>query len=97
MGVTDRGPSLTDPQHVVELAEEIYKRKYQEHYERDHPGEFVAIDVVTGQAYVDKHPEVVIEQARKSCPDGVFHLIRIGAAGAFRVSYSSTAAHRWIF
>jgi hypothetical protein len=88
---------LSNLQAIADLGEKIYKDKYQSDLERTHPGEFVAIDVQSGKAYVGKSPESVYEGARKGSPNGLFHLIKIGEEGAYRVSYSSDGEPNGIF
>lgn len=85
-------PRLTDPKAVADLGEKIYAEKYRETYERDFLGQFAVIDVTTEQAYHAPAPEEVIRIARERSPQGVFHMIRVGEAGAFRVSYTARAA-----
>ena len=81
------------PQEVAKRGEEIYARDHRERLEAESTDQFVAIDVSSGQAYVAPQPEAALEAAREAAPDGVFHLIKIGSEGAFRVSYTSDAAH----
>jgi hypothetical protein len=91
--------SLTTPKAVAELGEKIYREQYQEQYERDHPGKFVAIDVITQKAYISATPEGVLEEAEKDSPHGLFHLIQVGYRGAFRVSHTvpGNEALDWVF
>ncbi len=84
-----------DPQEVAEKGEAIYAAKFQKSYEAEKTGQFVAIDVLTERAYVAPQPEEALDLARSSAPDGVFHLIKIGSEGAFRVSYTSNASSAW--
>jgi hypothetical protein len=79
------------PAKIAEAGERIYAEKYQASLEGQHPGEFVVIDVLNGNPYVARFPEQALEQARSCAPMGVFHLIRIGSPGAFRVSHVSAA------
>ena len=83
-----------NPQGIVEAGERIYKEKYQSEYEKKHFGRFAAIDVNTEKIYVSDVPEKALKDARDDDSEGVFHLIRIGSTGAFRVSYSTNNAHR---
>ena len=87
--------SLTDPGKIAATAEIIYKERYREAYEKDHSGQFVAIDVQDGAAYLGEFPEDALQQARERAPHGVFHLIRIGSPGAFRVSYVGEQSACW--
>jgi hypothetical protein len=77
------------PAKIVEAGERIYAEKYQARLEQERPGSFVAIDVQTGEAYVARFPEQALEDARAHAHTGVFHLIRVGSSGAFRVSHFS--------
>lgn len=88
---------IMNPKEIVERGEQIYRDMYQEAYEREHDGKFVAIDVRTKNAYVGDSPEAVLKDARDDAPQGLFHLIKVGSAGAFRVSYSNNATVDWIF
>ena len=90
-------PQISNPQAVAEAGEKIYREKYRPQYEKDHPGWFLAIEVHSGKAFLAEEPEDALNQARKDSPKGVFHLIRIGASGTFRVSYSSNANRDWVF
>lgn len=78
---------LTDPGKIAEAAEAIYEDQYREDYEQSHDGEYVVIDVATGAAYLGEYAEDALHNARQKAPHGVFHLMRIGAPGAFKVSY----------
>jgi hypothetical protein len=86
---------LTDPKAVAARGEEIYAQRYRESYEAQHRGQFLVIDVTTGEAYLGATPEDAVTRARQQAPSGLFHLIRIGEPGAFRVSYTASAARRF--
>ncbi len=88
---------LSNPKAIAERGEQIYSQKYREVYESEHPGKFVAIDVTTEKAYVSDTPMGAFESARKDAPKGLFHLVKVGSRGAFRVSYTNNATMDWIF
>lgn len=91
-------PRLSNPKAIAELGEKIYREQYKEAYEREHPGQFAAIDTTTGKAYLADAPEVALENARADSPAGLFHLIQVGFAGAIRVSHTNDpTAVDWIF
>lgn len=81
---------LTHPRAIAEKGEQIYNENYKASYESDHPGKFVAIDVLSAKAFVADTPEGAMEEARKQSPKGLFHLMKVGSQGAFRVSYTSS-------
>lgn len=80
---------LDSPDRIAEEGQRIYLAKYRESLERTNIGQFVAIDVLSGQAYVGKFAEIALDEARKKAPNGVFHLVRIGSPGAFKVSFGA--------
>ncbi|MBI3048059.1 MAG: hypothetical protein HYY76_07075 [Acidobacteria bacterium] len=80
---------LDSPDRIAEEGQRLYEERHKANLEQNRRGEYVAIDVLTGNAYIAKFPELAIEEARKQAPNGVFHLIRIGAPGAFKVSFGS--------
>ncbi len=82
---------------MAERGENHYQQKYRSKYESQYIGKFVAIDVATEKAYVGDSARRVVEEARKDSPKGLFHLIKVGAAGAFRVSYTNNATVDWVF
>jgi len=88
---------ISSPRELAERGENIYIEKYKAEYEREFAGKFVAIDVTTGLAYVADSPEDAVERARTEAPKGIFHLLKVGAAGAFRVSYSNNTDVDWLF
>lgn len=88
---------ITNPKAIATLGEKIYTDKYREAYEQDHPGKFVAIDISTEEAFVGNTAEAALDAAQTASPTGVFHLIKVGSPGAFRVSYASNGHLDWIF
>jgi hypothetical protein len=93
MTVTLKG--LDSPERIAEAGEKAYADRYKSLLESTNRGHFVAIDVLTGEAYVAEFPEQALEKARAQAPNGVFHLIRIGAPGAFKVSFGSSRNAFW--
>jgi hypothetical protein len=89
MTSTDKLKTLNTPEKIREEGEEIYARKHKEPLEKSKRGQFVAIDVLTGEAYVAEAAEKALLDARTAAPNGIFHLIRIGAPGAVKASFSS--------
>lgn len=84
-------PSLT-PQDISDRGDAIYKRKFKSSYEKEHPGKFLAIDVETEEGFLGDKPEQAIEAAQAQNINGFFHLVKIGSAGVFRVSFSRSHA-----
>ncbi len=72
--------SLTDPSEIAKAAEEIYNSNHKERLEKSNSGEFA---------------EDALGDAREKAPNGVFHSIRIGSPGAFRVGYVRQQETSW--
>jgi hypothetical protein len=80
---------ISNPREAAARGEKIYAEKYKSAFEAEHYGKFVAIDIITEQAHIADSAEDAIELARKNNPKGIFHLVKVGSTGAFRVSYTS--------
>ena len=88
---------ISNPKDAADLGEKIYQDRYKAVYELEHPGKFVAITVLTEATYIADTPEVALENAYAASPEGIFHLIQVGHAGAFRVSYGQSSSVDWLF
>jgi hypothetical protein len=86
----------SNPKAIAETGEKIYNDKYRAQYESEHSGSFVAINVRTEHATLGATPEEALDEARKNDPLGIFHLIRVGSIGAFRVSYTLHENNDWL-
>ncbi len=73
---------IVDKDEHVDKGKEIYG-KIKDELEPEHKGEFVAIEVDTGDYFVGKDPIEADEKAREKYPDAVFFLARIGYRAAF--------------
>ena len=90
--------NILNPEVIAEKGEDIYLRKLKESLEREHKGEFVAIDIQTEKYFLGKSPEEALEKAKQEVPDRIFHLIRIGYLGVYKVSWSvGSKAYGWVF
>jgi len=58
--------------------------------EPDHHGEYVFLDVATGDYDVDSDPLAAMARARAKHPDTVFYIVRVGYATVGRIG----ARHR---
>jgi hypothetical protein len=86
---------LGSPEKIADAGERIYAEQYKAQLEATQRGHFVAIDVTTGEGYVAEFPEQALGEARAKAPAGIFHLIRVGAPGAFTVSFGHARNDFW--
>lgn len=75
-----------NPHEIAAKGSDIYNRRYRAEFERLHKGEFAAIDIDQETAYLADLPENALAKARAARPEGVFFLLRVGSAGAFKSS-----------
>lgn len=86
MTAQDETPGAVD--RIAQQGNAIYEEHYKQKFESDHQGKFVAIDIIDGVAYLGEFAEDAIQEGREKAPYGVFHLIRIGHPGVFRISHA---------
>jgi len=91
-------PSFNNPRAIAEAGERIYQEKFRAEMEAAHRGKFLAINVVKETASLGDTPEQAFDAARAADPAGVFHLVRVGYAGAFQMSYQfGDGLSDWLF
>jgi len=88
---------ISNPKAAAELGEKIYRERYKDAFEQEHAGKFVAINVLNEDTYISDTPETALDTAYAANPAGLFHLIQVGHAGAFRVSYTQSSSVDWLF
>lgn len=88
---------MTDPLEIAERGQKIYEEKYKDAFEREFLNRFAAIDINTGNVYVADSPTEAILSAQRAKQAGPFHIIKVGAAGVYRVGYSGGGRRDWLF
>lgn len=78
---------MNNPKAIADAGERLYRDRFKADLEAHHMGEFAAINVIKETVVTGATPEAAFEGARTADPDGIFHLVRVGYAGAFQVSY----------
>lgn len=81
-------PIKLEPVDIHQLSEEG-KKIYQElkdNLEMKHKGEYLAIEVETGDYFIGRTIEEAGKKAREKYPNKIFHLIKIGYPGVFNLS-----------
>jgi hypothetical protein len=85
--MTDQIKDFSSAERIAAEGERLYAERHKARLEKSLPGHYVVIDVLTGEAYTGRYPEEALAAARREAPTGLFHLIRIGSSGAYRVSH----------
>ncbi|MCL5011259.1 MAG: hypothetical protein M1127_03605 [Patescibacteria group bacterium] len=90
--------NLLNPEIIAEKGDKIYQEKLKAPLEKEHKGEFVAIEVESERYFLGKTPEEALGVAKKEFSDRIFHLIRVGYTGVYNVSRSiGNKNYGWIF
>jgi hypothetical protein len=75
-------------EEVVEHGTRIYDEKIRPLVEQDHYGEFVAVDVETGDYYLAKDGLAAYRLALSRRPEAILYLAQVGYRGAIRIGAS---------
>jgi len=70
---------------IVQLGEEIYAREIRDQVEPEHNGEFLVLDIVTGNYTLDPDHSRAVKHAIDRHPDGVRYVKRVGYRSAHRI------------
>ena len=82
--------SMLTKDEIARRGREIYERDIRADVERDHDGEFLVVDVATGDYAVGKDDEEVFEHAEAKNPEELFYLMRVGRPAAHRIGGSTS-------
>jgi hypothetical protein len=81
-------PALTKDE-IARRGREIYERDIRAGVEREHDGEFLVVDVVSGDYEVGGDEDELFERLEARNPEGLFFLMRVGRAAAHRIGGSA--------
>ncbi len=73
------------PEEVAQRGEAIYERQIRARVEPEHMGQFVVIDIETGDYELDVDDLVATKRALAKRPGAVLYGLRIGAAAAYHL------------
>ena len=77
---------ILNPDEIVKRGEEIYEEKLKASLEPSNNGKFVAIEVISGDYFVGDTIIEALEKGRTAYPDKLFHTIKIGFKGIYKMS-----------
>lgn len=72
---------------IAQRAGRIYRERHQKKCEPKHNGKCAVIDIEDGSIYLGNFPEDAMREGVNASPNGVFHLMRIGAPNSLRLGY----------
>ena len=76
-------------QDIVARGKRIYDETLRDAAERDHAGEFVTIDVLSGDYHIAPTDSEAALELLKRRPDAVLYGVRIGDTVAYRFGFSN--------
>lgn len=77
-------PELT-AEEIARRGEEIYERDIREKVESSHEGDFLVVDVTTGDYEVDADDVAASDRALGKNPDALLYFMRVGRRSAYRI------------
>jgi hypothetical protein len=72
-------------EEVAARGEALYEQQLRTHVEAAHMGEFVVVDIETGDYEIDVDDLAATKRALAKRPDAVLYGLRIGAPTAYRL------------
>lgn len=75
-----------EAERIGARGKEIYERRIRQLVEPEHNGEFLVVDVSTGDYFLAQTDIEALDEAEAANPSGSFHMIRVGHRTAYRVS-----------
>ncbi|MBA3424872.1 MAG: hypothetical protein ACR2HO_08580 [Rubrobacteraceae bacterium] len=80
------GDAKQKAEEIGRRGREIYERDIRsEEFDREHDGEFLVVDVTTGDYAVAEDDDEAFDHMEEKNPDGFFHLMRVGRRAAHRI------------
>lgn len=77
-------PTGFDSEAFANLAEAIYKERYQTEFEKLYKDKIVAIEVESGDYFIGDTKMEAAVKAKAEHPEKFFHFIRIGHAAMYK-------------
>jgi hypothetical protein len=72
-------------EEVAQRGESIYQEKLRAHAEKQHRGDFLVLDVLTGDYEIDRHDLAASDRLLAKNPGAVLYGVRIGYPAAYHI------------
>ncbi len=80
------GEAKLKAEEIARRGREIYERDIRsEEFDREHRGEFLVVDVTSGEHELDPNEAEAFDRAEDKNPEGLFYLMRVGYRAAHRI------------
>jgi len=74
-----------EPDEIVRRGQVLYEQRIRSQVEADHAGQFLVIDVLTGEYEVDADDVLASKRAKARFGDNPLFTLRVGHASAYRL------------
>ncbi|HZL33916.1 MAG TPA: hypothetical protein VFC78_01320 [Tepidisphaeraceae bacterium] len=78
-------PVTLTPQEIARQGEEIYERQIRRRVESAHKGQFLVVDVLTGDYEIGDDDLTISDRALAKTPTAVLYGLKIGSPAAYRL------------
>lgn len=84
------------PETLAKLGNKFYNENLREKLEKESLGQYVVIEIESGDYFVNQDLKTALEQAQTKFPDKLFHIIKIGETQNY---YKDSVANNygWLF
>jgi hypothetical protein len=78
-------PGRATAEEIARRGEEIYRREIRAKVEPEHDGEFLVVDVESGDYALGETDDEAFDRVEGRNPEGLFYLMRVGRGAAHRI------------
>ena len=72
-------------EEIVRRGQALYDQQIRAQVETSHPGEFLVLDIETGDYETDRNELAGLKRAKAKNPDAALYILRVGESTAYRV------------
>lgn len=72
-------------EEIVQRGQALYDRQIRAEVEPGHKGEFLVVDIETGEYELDVSELAAVKRAKAKNPDAALYILRVGYSAAYRV------------
>jgi hypothetical protein len=72
-------------QEIVRRGEELYAKQIRDRIEANHKGQFLVLDIETGDYEVDNDELAALDRAKAKHPDAALYILRVGFPAAVKL------------
>ena len=70
---------------IVQRGQGLYDQRIRAQVETGHQGQFLVLDIETGDYEIDADDVLAIQRAKTKHPDAALYIVRIGSPTAYRL------------